>query len=305
MSSLRRPPLSRNSRRHDLVISTSYRPCVTNVEHDAATGTPKRGTPTRSSEAPPRSWRPRPGLTRTQRSREQDRAAGGASNRLVDVGEGRRGAAHVTLTPSRRTGRVSASLQWTSEGRRKRLHLGEVDLPTRSANLREAWRLAGETGLLVGEDTAGSWASSPATRASMRSNRSRDTKPELRLRSLLHRAGLRYRVSAKPLPHLRRTADVVFTKARVAVFVDGCYWHGCPEHGSIPATNRDFWSRKIEGNIRRDKETDRLLTEAGWKVVRVWEHTPPADAAELVQQALVKADGRGARAAASERTAVQ
>ncbi|MFE5656718.1 very short patch repair endonuclease [Streptomyces sp. NPDC056517] len=123
----------------------------------------------------------------------------------------------------------------------------------------------------------------------MRSNRSRDTKPELQLRSLLHKHGLRYRVSAKPLPHLRRTADVVFTKARVAVFVDGCYWHGCPEHGSIPATNRDFWSRKIEGNIRRDRETDRLLTEAGWTVVRVWEHTPPGEGFEVVRQALEQA----------------
>ncbi|MFD3939045.1 very short patch repair endonuclease [Streptomyces sp. NPDC058611] len=200
---------------------------------------------------------------------------------------------------------MSAVLQWTSDGRRQRLRLGEVDLPTRSANLREAWKLAGNTGLLVAEDTAGSWASSPATRASMRSNRSRDTKPELRLRSLLHGAGLRYRVSAKPLPHLRRTADVVFTKARVAVFVDGCFWHGCLEHGSIPATNRDFWSRKIEGNTRRDRETDRLLAEAGWGVVRVWEHTPPAEALALVRQVLAQVAGRDPGQLLKEQTAVE
>ncbi|MEW2137624.1 very short patch repair endonuclease [Streptomyces sp. NPDC005409] len=158
---------------------------------------------------------------------------------------------------------------------------------------------------MVGEDTTGSWASSPATRASMRSNTSRDTKPELRLRSLLHRDGLRYRVSAKPLPHLRRTADVVFSKARVAVFVDGCYWHGCPEHGSIPVTNREFWSQKIENNIRRDRETDRLLMEAGWKVVRVWEHTPPAEALEIVRQTLAQPTGQGPRPVPQDKTAAE
>ncbi|MEV8533456.1 very short patch repair endonuclease [Streptomyces sp. NPDC051211] len=126
----------------------------------------------------------------------------------------------------------------------------------------------------------------------MRSNKSRDTKPELRLRSLLHGAGLRYRVSAKPIPGLRRTADVVFTRARVAVFVDGCFWHGCTEHRSVPVTNRDFWSTKIETNVKRDRETDRYLIEAGWAVVRVWEHTPADEALEIVLRALAEADGR-------------
>ncbi|MEU6536620.1 very short patch repair endonuclease [Streptomyces sp. NPDC047000] len=142
-----------------------------------------------------------------------------------------------------------------------------------------------------------SWASSQGTRASMRSNRGRDTGPERRLRSSLHREGLRFRVSARPVPTLRRTADVLFTKYKVAVFVDGCYWHGCATHGSIPATNRDFWVAKIEGNKSRDKETDELLVERGWFVVRVWEHTPVEHAVALVRLGLEESQaGRAARA---------
>ncbi|MFF8228728.1 very short patch repair endonuclease [Streptomyces caelestis] len=225
-------------------------------------------------------------MTRSDRVREQDRAAGGASKRFVAANDGTRVSATVVLTPARRTGRVIARLQWTLAGRKQRYLLGEVDRPTRSANLRAAWRLAEEAGLLVDEDAAGSWASSAGTRASMRSNRWRDTKPERRLRSALHRQGLRYRVSARPVPTLRRTADVLFIKDKVAVFVDGCYWHGCPSHGSMPSSNRDFWIAKIEGNKRRDAETDRLLVENGWFVVRVWEHTPIEDAVALVRLGL-------------------
>ncbi|MFG3202068.1 very short patch repair endonuclease [Streptomyces sp. NPDC048192] len=176
-----------------------------------------------------------------------------------------------------------------SAGRRRRHVLGELDHGTRSANLRAAWRLADEAGLLVEEETRDSWASSKGTQASMRSNRGRDTKPELRLRSLLHREGRRFRVNARPVATLRRTADVVFSKDKVAVFVDGCFWHGCTTHRNIPATNRDFWAPKIEGNKNRDRETDKLLVEHGWFVVRVWEHTPIDDAAELVRQGLDEA----------------
>ncbi|MFF3978531.1 very short patch repair endonuclease [Streptomyces sp. NPDC001828] len=143
--------------------------------------------------------------------------------------------------------------------------------------------MAWEKGLLR-EDVAseGSWASSPAVRASMRGNRNKDTKPELRLRSLLHKQGLRYRVASRPLPELRRTADVVFSKARVAVFVDGCYWHGCPEHLRPSSVNVEFWREKIASNQARDLETDRLLQDAGWTVVRVWEHEDPDTAAARV-----------------------
>lgn len=90
----------------------------------------------------------------------------------------------------------------------------------------------------------GSWASSAEARNKMLANRSRDTKPELLVRSLVHRRGLRYRTSQRPLPELRRTADLIFRKVRVAVFIDGCYWHGCPEHYRRPRTNLSYWSEK-------------------------------------------------------------
>ncbi|MFD7087298.1 very short patch repair endonuclease [Streptomyces sp. NPDC059896] len=143
--------------------------------------------------------------------------------------------------------------------------------------------MAWEKGLVTEEPPAeGSWASSPSVRAVMRANRSRDTRPEVRLRSLLHKQGLRYRVAARPLPELRRTADLVFTKPKVAVFVDGCFWHGCSEHLRASHKNVEFWRSKIEGNQARDADTDRLLREAGWRVVRVWEHEAPDVAAARV-----------------------
>ncbi|MEU3758474.1 very short patch repair endonuclease [Streptomyces albogriseolus] len=133
---------------------------------------------------------------------------------------------------------------------------------------------------------AGSKASSTAVRAVMTANKGRDTKPERLLRSILYRQGLRYRVNARPLPDLRRTADIVFPKARVAVFVDGCYWHGCPDHYR-PATKRsDFWHEKIQGNQTRDADTDARLREQGWTVVRVWEHEAADAAAAKVIAAL-------------------
>jgi len=128
------------------------------------------------------------------------------------------------------------------------------------------------------------YETSPAIRKTMQGNRSRDTKPELRVRSILHRRGLRYRVAARPIPSVRRTADVVFTKARVAVFVDGCFWHGCPEHYRRPASNVEYWDAKVLRNVARDREVDRLLTEAGWSVVRVWEHEAPAEVADRVER---------------------
>ncbi len=118
----------------------------------------------------------------------------------------------------------------------------------------------------------GSWASSEARRRNMQAIRSRDTKPERLVRQLLHAAGLRYRVSAKPLPDLRRTADIVFRPAKVAVFIDGCYWHGCPVHYVSPKTNPGYWSDKVAGNVARDRDTDQRLTAAGWLVMRFWEH---------------------------------
>jgi DNA mismatch endonuclease (patch repair protein) len=117
----------------------------------------------------------------------------------------------------------------------------------------------------------------------MQSNKSRDTKPELALRSAVHALGLRYRVGAKPLAGLRRTADLVFPTARVAVFLDGCFWHGCPEHHTVAAANAKFWADKVSGNRTRDRDTDARLEAAGWVSVRVWEHEDPADAALRVE----------------------
>lgn len=117
-----------------------------------------------------------------------------------------------------------------------------------------------------------SWASTPGTRASMQSNRGRDTAPELAIRRRLHAMGLRYRVSVRPVPNLRRTADIVFTRARIAVFVDGCFWHGCPEHYQAPVRNSDFWLTKRKRNRERDAETDAALSAAGWTPLRFWEH---------------------------------
>lgn len=120
----------------------------------------------------------------------------------------------------------------------------------------------------------------------MRANRSRDTKPERRIRSLLHRRGLRFRVDVSPLPGVRRRADIVFSRARVAVFVDGCFWHGCPEHATWPKANAKFWREKIEANRARDLDTNRKFEEAGWTVIRVWEHEEPRDAAARIEAAV-------------------
>ena len=131
-----------------------------------------------------------------------------------------------------------------------------------------------------------SWASSPGVRASMRSNKGSDTKPELALRSAVHALGLRYRVNARPLKGVRRTADLLFSRARVAVFLDGCFWHGCPEHHTVAKTNGDFWAQKVSDNRRRDRDTDAKLAEAGWRSVRIWEHEDPAEAARRVREAV-------------------
>ncbi|MFI7125727.1 very short patch repair endonuclease [Nonomuraea sp. NPDC050153] len=127
-------------------------------------------------------------------------------------------------------------------------------------------------------------ASSEGVRKSMQSNRGRDTRPELALRRAVHALGLRYRVCVRPLPAVRRTADLVFTKAKVAVFMDGCFWHGCPDHHTKSATNAAYWADKVRRNRERDAETDQLLAEAGWTVVRIWEHEDPFSSAGKVAE---------------------
>ncbi|HEX6782014.1 MAG TPA: very short patch repair endonuclease [Solirubrobacterales bacterium] len=129
-------------------------------------------------------------------------------------------------------------------------------------------------------------ASSAESLRRMRSQRQRDTAPEIALRSELHRRGLRYFVDRQPLPTLRRRADIVFPARRIAVFVDGCYWHGCPVHGTTPRSNGEWWKAKLAANRTRDRETDRRLEEAGWEVIRVWEHEDSVEAADRVAVAL-------------------
>ncbi|MFC7636385.1 DNA mismatch endonuclease Vsr [Streptomyces thermogriseus] len=113
---------------------------------------------------------------------------------------------------------------------------------------------------------------------------SRDTAPEIAVRRLLHAAGLRYRVNV-PVPGMpRRTIDIAFGKYKVAIFMDGCFWHGCPEHATHPKANSEWWRRKLDRNMSRDIETTGHLTEAGWTVLRFWEHEDPLKVALRVQE---------------------
>jgi DNA mismatch endonuclease Vsr len=123
-------------------------------------------------------------------------------------------------------------------------------------------------------------------RASMQGNRSLDTKPEQALRSLLHRRGFRFRKHSRSIPSLACKPDVVFPRERVAVFVDGCFWHGCPAHGRIPRQNGDWWALKLARNRERDERNTVLLEEAGWLVIRAWSHEPPEEVATKVAAAV-------------------
>lgn len=125
-------------------------------------------------------------------------------------------------------------------------------------------------------------ASSEHVRRRMERQSRRDTKPELALRRAVWRLGLRYRVDIAPIPG-RRRADLVFTRAKVAVYVDGCFWHSCPTHATIPKANREWWIAKLEANVRRDRDTDQRLANAGWSLVRVWEHESVAKSARRVE----------------------
>ena len=135
-------------------------------------------------------------------------------------------------------------------------------------------------------------SSSPQVSARMSRAARRETAPELALRRALHADGYRFRV-VHPVPgNRRRSIDIAFTRARVAVFVDGCFWHGCPEHGTQPRANSAWWTAKLAANRTRDADTDRLLREAGWQVVRVWEHEPVERAVAAVVTAVRAARGR-------------
>lgn len=130
--------------------------------------------------------------------------------------------------------------------------------------------------------------SSPGVSARMSRQVRTGTGPEVALRRELHRRGRRFRVEFRfDIDGLRRRrADVVFTRPKVAVFVDGCFWHRCPDHATFPKSNGRWWATKLAGNVERDRDTDDRLEEAGWSVVRIWEHEDPATAADLVEAAL-------------------
>lgn len=124
----------------------------------------------------------------------------------------------------------------------------------------------------------------PAVRRRFQQQRTTGTQPELQLRRELHGRGLRFRVHYKVEGMPRRRVDIAFTRRRLAVMVDGCFWHGCPQHCVTPKSNRDWWLSKLETNRVRDADTNARLKALGWSVLRVWEHTPPEAAAMLVER---------------------
>lgn len=124
------------------------------------------------------------------------------------------------------------------------------------------------------------------TRRRMQQQRRQDTKPEVALRKELHSRGMRYRLHQRPIAAVRRTVDVVFRGVGVAVEIRGCFWHACPEHGSTPQSNRDWWAAKLSKTVARDRETKLLLEEAGWLLLVVWEHEDVSSAADRVEAAV-------------------
>lgn len=127
------------------------------------------------------------------------------------------------------------------------------------------------------------WEANTRTRSVMRGNKRRDTLPELRVRRLIHSAGLRYRIDYPPIPSNKRLrADIVFPRLRIAVFIDGCFWHGCPDHYVASRSNTSYWDAKIKNNKQRDDRTNRILKTAGWTVLRFWAHTPAEEAATQI-----------------------
>lgn len=126
-------------------------------------------------------------------------------------------------------------------------------------------------------------SSSAGVSARMSRLRRRDNGPELAVRSLLHARGRRYRV-VWPIPgQRRRTIDIAFTRRRLAVFIDGCFWHGCPLHGTSPKANAEWWRRKIQTNQARDADTNTRLSEMGWTVMRFWEHEDAASVVDRIE----------------------
>lgn len=118
----------------------------------------------------------------------------------------------------------------------------------------------------------------------MKRVRTKDTAPELALRKLLFAAGLRYRIHYTPraLPLGRSNIDIAFPRRKLAVFIDGCFWHGCPDHGTIPKANKNWWAEKLHSNHARDERVTAMLIAAGWEVLRFWTHETPSSMATIV-----------------------
>lgn len=169
----------------------------------------------------------------------------------------------------------------------------DVTLPTRVTVSADADMT--REAAVYGRSVAQSWASSDHTRRAMQANRSRDTAPELAVRRRVHAMGLRYRVNARPVPTLRRTADLVFPSERVAVFIDGCFWHGCPDHHRQPTANAAYWTAKVERNKARDRDTDAALATAGWRTLRFWAHEEPEQVAVAIRSVVEEARSRSPR----------
>ena len=125
-------------------------------------------------------------------------------------------------------------------------------------------------------------ASSELVRMRMSKQRRRDTKPELQVRKALYSRGIRYRVDVRPEPDLRSRADIAWKRLRLAVFIDGCFWHSCPKHRTSPKTNKDWWEEKLRNNIIRDRRCDADLAARGWTVLRFWEHEDPVRIADSI-----------------------
>ena len=139
--------------------------------------------------------------------------------------------------------------------------------------------------------------SSPEASRRMAKVRQKGTGAEIALRRDLYRRGLRYRVDFEVLKKPRRVADIAFPGLRIAIFIDGCFWHGCPEHATWPKQNAEFWRQKIEANCARDTDTNERLRNIGWTVLRFWEHESPTEAVDIVVKMV--AMGRSKRSASS------
>ena len=231
-------------------------PAATSNGSAATSGTAGTRTPSRTASARCARWRScRASRTTTSSCRRRSRICTVTSAtrfRRSSPTRSQRSSPGSSGRPARPRGHGAAGMQPDSRG-----HHREVAAPIDERSLRD-----------------------------MRAQRERDTGIERAIRSHLHARGLRFRVHRRLLSGSRREVDVVFPGARVAVFVDGCFWHGCPEHGTWPRNNAEFWRRKIEANVDRDRDTNARLAAEGWTVVRVWEHESPAEAAARIADAV-------------------